>query len=208
MKRPASMPARQHEHFRDVEGLEDIVESAHLGCLDGRFGGPEGGHDDHRDQRLDPADRLEGFEPVHSGKPDVHDDQVELVRAHKGQRRLAARGGAHRMLFLAQQLVEALPQVVIVIDYQDRSQAASFRHGRVMVNVVPLFCRDFILRTPLWSSTMRATILSPKPGPLLFCRKEGLEYPFRMPTGTPGPLSTYLDDGYAPYRFGVPSSRL
>ena len=89
------------------------------GGLDGRVRGAERGHDHGREPRANLAHGLEGRKPVHARHAHVHDHQVRGVRAHLLHPGLARGGRAHGMALGSEQLLEALAQVGVVVDYED-----------------------------------------------------------------------------------------
>ena len=163
----------EDQDLGDFEGLEDVVEGAHLGGLDGGFRRSEGGHDDDGKLGLDGAHGLKGLEAVHARHAHVHDDEVEPLGLHHGQAGLPAAGRPNGVAFLAQELLEALPQMRIVVNDQDRSQIPSSLQGSVMMKVVPFPSRDRTFNHPLWSSMIRAAMLSPRPVPSSLVLKNG-----------------------------------
>ncbi len=140
--------ADQGEDVRNVEWLQNVIESAHLGRLDRRLRAAVGCHNDDGELRLQDANPLERLQAAHSRQSDIHDEQIKAARLNLGDSRLGRRSHTNRVSLLNQQLLEALPQLGVVVDDQDRSHTPSALHGRVMMNVAPFPSLDRKLRQP------------------------------------------------------------
>ena len=108
------------QHFGDVKGLQDIVERPHAGSFYRRLGGAEGRHDDHRQLGLHRMQPLKGLQPVHARQPDIQNHKVRATGRH-GFQTVLGRGGAENLIaFPGKQFFETAPQLVVIINDQDR----------------------------------------------------------------------------------------
>ena len=67
-----------HQDLFVFEGLQDVVEGPFLHGGDGLFHGAEGGHDDHRQVRIEPVQLIQEFDAAHLGHLHVRQDQVQV----------------------------------------------------------------------------------------------------------------------------------
>ena len=114
----------EQDHLFQGEGLLDEIEGPELGRLHGRFDGAVPRHHDDLDLRGVGLDHLEGFDPVHAGKPDVQKNQVGRVFFDDLEGLLAASDGPDLVALVGQDPLQGLADALFVVDNQDR-----FIHG-------------------------------------------------------------------------------
>jgi hypothetical protein len=99
--------------------LNEVVEGALIDGLDGRLLRRVRGHDDDRHGRIQAADLLQHFHPVHPRHFDVGQDHVELARRDFFHRLLPGAHGGDVVAFLSQHDGKELAHALLVIDHQN-----------------------------------------------------------------------------------------
>src|SRR5579885_1587279 len=168
------------------ERLFDEIERAGLGSLYRCFNCAVAGDDDHfgavREGNL--LDGLQRFEAVHSGQPDIKQDEIIGLARQLVEALFAARNSGANVPFILQHAGERFANARFVIDYQNArplhqpavtsagdSGSAAVIAGISTMNRAPAGLFSSTRMVALCSATMRLTIARPSPVPRLFVEK-------------------------------------
>ena len=120
----------QDEGLVDGERFFEKVVSAQLGGAHRGFDGAVAGDHDDLGGILEVANLLQGFEAVHSGQPDVEQDDVEGALAQSLQAGLATVGGRGLVAFILEHALERLPDAGFVVHDEDVMHAGGRERER------------------------------------------------------------------------------
>ena len=104
------------EHFRDVEGLEDVIIGAEFGRFDCSFGRTVGSDENDGQARAGSVKLLDKFEAVETGKTEVGDDDVKMALGSAGEAVVAAVFDDDFMAFAGEDALESVANAGIVLD--------------------------------------------------------------------------------------------
>jgi hypothetical protein len=104
------------KHFRDVEGLEDVIVGAEFGCFDGGLGGAVGGDEYDGETGASGVKLLDEFEAVESGQAEVGDDDVEMGLGSASEAIVTAVFDDDIVAFAGEDALEGVANAWIVLD--------------------------------------------------------------------------------------------
>ena len=108
-----------HPHFGEGERLEDVVAGSGFHGLDRGLDGPERGHDDDGQRGILLLGGLQKFEPIHAGKFEIGEDEVNGFGGEQLQTSFGVSGGERLETIVAEVQLEQAAHLGFVFDDED-----------------------------------------------------------------------------------------